>query len=143
MKLDAIAASAGTPEAGKTDAKARTDAKAEAETFASTLKKLTKPAADDQVTHVARKHYGTIDEGPHQGLYVNQAGPENPRAGKVFELVERAGRLFHVYSSNLVIEVRASSHAKDEAKTTTPPADGAAKTTSSTAASKTGGAAAG
>ena len=76
---------------------------------------------NEQTKKISGHPYSRIENGDDKGLYLNQLAG-SPRAGAVFELVERDDRVFHVYGTGkekLVVEVK-----KKGADASTAPAGG-------------------
>jgi hypothetical protein len=84
------AASAHPPTGGKKAAHAKT--KAELAAFEDKLK-----AAGAKLERVEGHAYEKVSGGKHDGRMLNTSG--NERSGRLFELVERGGKTYHVYGS--------------------------------------------
>jgi hypothetical protein len=52
----------------------------------------------EKTEKVAGRHYEKITAGPDKGHYLNRTG--NARDGEDFRIVQRGGRVFHVYDIN-------------------------------------------
>jgi hypothetical protein len=84
------AASAHSPTGGKQAAHGRT--KAELTAFEDKLK-----AAGAKLQPVEGHAYEKVSGGKHDGHMLNTSG--NERSGRLFELVERGGKTYHVYGT--------------------------------------------
>jgi hypothetical protein len=92
---------------------------------------------NEKLAKVDGHPFSRIENGSDKGLYLNQLD-NSPREGKVFKLVERDNRVFHVYGSGkdkVVVEVK--SKAKNDSTTTQPTGGTTPSTTPSTSTSAT------
>jgi hypothetical protein len=86
----ATSATSAPAPAGKTTAHGKT--KAELAAFEDKLK-----AAGAKLERVEGHAYEKVSGGKHDGHLLNTSG--NERSGRLFELVERGGKTYHVYGS--------------------------------------------
>jgi hypothetical protein len=117
------------------------------------------PSFTDDLAKAAQKlqpvkdhGFSKVVAGPHEGQYVNRA-QGNERNGQTFEIVRRAGRIFHVYGTGAdrkVVELpsaaktaaeKAAAKAEEQAATTTDttPAAGTTDATGTTGVTDTSG----
>lgn len=66
--------------------------------FAAALSDAGKRPEGEKTEKVAGRHYEKIVAGPDKGRYLNRTG--NARDGEDFRIVQRGGRVFHVYDVN-------------------------------------------
>lgn len=90
---------------------------------------------DLKLEKVAGHPYSKVLDGAHKGEYVNQT--KNKRDGEFFKLVEKAGRMQHVYGTGKDREVLTMPAKDAAAKTTGTATPGAATQVSGDAAAKT------
>jgi len=88
--MDPIAAT--TSATANAPATAKTDAKTRLTTFEDKLK-----AAGAKLEKVEGHAYEKVRGGKHDGKLLNTSG--NDRSGRLFDIVERHGRTYHVYGS--------------------------------------------
>jgi hypothetical protein len=63
--------------------------------FAAALTDASKRPKGEKTEKVEGRHYEKIVAGPDKGRYLNRTG--NARDGEDFRIVQRGGRVFHVY----------------------------------------------
>jgi hypothetical protein len=66
--------------------------------FTAALSDASKRPEGEKTEKVAGRHYEKIVAGPDKGRYLNRTG--NTRDGEDFRIVQRGGRVFHVYNTN-------------------------------------------
>ncbi len=66
--------------------------------FSAALSDASKRPKGEKTEKVEGRHYEKIVAGPDKGHYLNRTG--NARDGEDFRIVQRGGRVFHVYDSN-------------------------------------------
>jgi hypothetical protein len=66
--------------------------------FTAALSDAAKRPEGEKTEKVAGRHYEKIVAGPDKGHYLNRTG--NARDGEDFRIVQRGGRVFHVYDIN-------------------------------------------
>jgi hypothetical protein len=72
---------------------ARSDS--DGKSFSAALADASKRPKGEKTEKVAGRHYEKIVAGPDKGRYLNRTG--NARDGEDFRIVQRGGRVFHVY----------------------------------------------
>jgi hypothetical protein len=66
--------------------------------FSAALSDASKRPKGEKTEKVEGRHYEKIVAGPDKGHYLNRTG--NARDGEDFQIVQRGGRVFHVYDNN-------------------------------------------
>jgi hypothetical protein len=66
--------------------------------FTAALSDASKRPEGEKTEKVTGRHYEKIVAGPDKGRYLNRTG--NARDGEDFRIVQRGGRVFHVYDIN-------------------------------------------
>jgi hypothetical protein len=66
--------------------------------FSAALADASKRPKGEKTEKVDGRHYDKIVAGPDKGRYLNRTG--NARDGEDFRIVQRGGRVFHVYDTD-------------------------------------------
>jgi hypothetical protein len=83
------------------------------EGFKAALADASKRPAGEKTEKVAGHHYEKIVAGPDKGQFINRTG--SPRDGEGFQIVQRGGRIFHVYDTGADHKVYELPHASKKA----------------------------